>query len=251
MNKLVVGMLLAVLLLTGCNIEIDFDSDGNADFKSSSEILRGSGNSITKTFDLDGFSALNISHAFEVELNQGDVYAIEIKADDNIMDHIQVKVEDETLVIDLDQLISFSNINTKAIITMPTLTGINLSGASRLFMESDFPEIEEFKLIVSGASTVEGTILCNRMDVNISGSSQIGLKGAGDDINIKASGASSCGMEEFVAKNIDISLSGASNADLNCENSLTGSASGASNINYTGNANSNINVSGASSVKKR
>lgn len=215
--------------------------------------IRGSGNTVTKDYDLAGFTRVAAGSAFQVEVNQGEQFAVAITVDDNLVEHLDVEKSGDTLRIYLQPRVSlsFTRITLKASVTMPKLEGLELSGATRTVV-SGFESEGPLDVEVSGASTLRGDIGCDRARIEASGASTVELEGAATDANLEASGASTLRLDDFPVTNANVNVSGASRANVNVSGKLNGEASGASTVQYTGNPSSvKVNTSGASSVREK
>ena len=126
---------------------------------------------------------------------------------------------------------------------------INLSGASDL--KGDI-KAETLLADLSGASSLKASVQANAFSVTASGACNVDVSGAGDDLILDITGASSVKMYDYVVKGASIEASGASSVKVNVSEMLKANASGASSIDYKGTpAKKNLKSSGASSVKYR
>jgi hypothetical protein len=159
----------------------------------------------------------------------------------------------------------------KARISMPSIRGLALSGAShgavRGFESSDdldlvvtgasaikLDEVEagngDFE--VSGASQVTGRLTARDLKLNVSGASKLELIGSADDISTTASGASRLNLEGFVHKTANVALSGASEATVDVRDQLSCDLSGASRLFFLNNPKmGSVEVTGASTIKHK
>jgi hypothetical protein len=146
MKKAALIMVTAVLLFvtmivfTGCDTLI----------RTSNNRVTGSENLETRQYDFSDFTQVDIGSAFYYEIEQADSYSISITADDNIFEHIQVKQDGEILRIGLEPFFSFGSVTLEAYITMPRLTGLESSGATRGTV-SGFNSNDNLDMDVSGA----------------------------------------------------------------------------------------------------
>jgi len=213
--------------------------------------LVGSGNLETETYAFTDFNKVEISSAFEFEIEQSSSYSIEITVDDNIMEYIQVSQDGQTLKIGLRPAIWIGSVTLKASVTMPELSGLDISGASRGTI-SDFSSTEDLDIMVSGASRVTGDIVAGNVDFDISGASTVQLEGSANDMVADVSGASSFHLDDFTVNNADVDFSGASSGTVNLSGRLNADLSGASRLWYIGEPiMGNIDTSGASTISKK
>jgi hypothetical protein len=213
--------------------------------------LIGSGNLETEEYAFTDFTEVEISSAFEFEIQQSNSYNISVTADDNIMDYVQVSQDGQTLKIGLRTVTWFGPKTLRASVTMPQLRGLTVSGASRGTVY-DFSSTEDLDITVSGASRVTGDITAGNVEFDISGASTIQLGGSANDMFASVSGASRCNLGSFPVNNADVNFSGASSGTINLDGRLDADLSGASRLWYIGEPTvGDINTSGASTISKK
>jgi hypothetical protein len=253
----IIAILITAVMLTGCDV-IFTDSEGGA---------TGSGNLETRQYDFRDFSRVDIGYAFRYEIEQSDNYSIRITADNNIFEHLQVKQSGEKLSIGLKPFLHFGSVTLEAVITMPRLTGLESSGATRGTI-TGFNSGDDLNLNISGdskvnfvgitagdiegdisgASSLTGELDAGNIYLEISGASRVSLDGTARDIIFDISGASDV-EGRLNGHNAEFTASGDSEFDLEgaC-NDVTIYASGASRIkleDFSVN-NAGINLGGAS-----
>ena len=217
------------------------------------ERVNGSGRIATEEFGFRGFSRVDVSHAFQVEVVQSSSYRVTVRVDDNLQQHLQVEKRGDTLVIGLKPYRSYNLRNTtlEAEVHMPDLRGIDASGASDVRI-SGFSSMKDFEADLSGASYLEGDITAREVLFEVSGASRVRLHGRAENLRLDASGASNLDLEEFPVEDADIELSGASEAEVVLNGTLDIEASGASRLYFGGSPTmGRVDLSGASSIKRR
>jgi len=213
----------------------------------------GSGNVITLTKDFTGFDQVEIGSAFEATVQQGDSFSVVIRFDDNLEADLEVNLVGQTLEIGLDpdRIFGIGDATLEAEITMPTLAGVEASGASHVTL-AGFDSGQTLRVVASGASSVGGEIRAGETSMEASGASSISLAGGAANLVLEISGASSVDLESFPVTDLRAELSGASSAVLNANGTLDVEASGASELSYLGNPTlGSVNTSGASSVGEK
>jgi len=213
--------------------------------------LVGSGNLETEQYAFTNFTEVEIGSAFEFEIKQSSSYSINVTADDNVMDYVQVSQDGQTLTIRLRRFISIGPVTLRASVTMPQLHGLTVSGASRGTI-SDFSSTDDLDITVSGASRVTGDITAGNAAFDISGASTIQLEGSANDMVAGVSGASRFNLDDFTVNNANVNFSGASSGTVNLDGRLDADLSGASTLWYIGEPTmGDIDISGASTVSKK
>jgi hypothetical protein len=214
-------------------------------------IVIGSGNLETEQYAFANFTRVEISSAFEFEIKQSSSYSINVTADDNVIDHVQISQDGQTLKIRVGGVPSFRRVTLKASVTMPQLGGLTVSGASHGTV-SNFNSAEAVSIAISGASRVTGDITAGDIGFDVSGASTIELEGSADDMVTIVSGASLFSLDDFTVNNANVNISGASTGTINLDGRLDANVSGASTLLYVGDpVMGTINVSGASTLSKK
>ena len=231
----------------------------------------GSGKVVTQEMDLRDFERVSVGHAFQVEIRHDDGYRVTIEVDENVLPHLRVVKEGNTLQIGLERGVTVSgNVTLRGVVSLPALNGVEASGASRVDL-SGFQSKADLTIHASGASEISGEIDGGNADFEASGASEIQLNstvqdasieatgaskitlsGGGQNLTITASGASPVDLSEFPAKDAKIDASGASNVTVQLTGTLDAEASGASHVYYLGSpVLGKVNTSGASSISQR
>jgi len=204
----------------------------------------GSGSSLKmkSNSDLTDFESVEISGIFDVRIERGDEYTVEIIGSNSQKEHYDLYVEGKTLVIDYDndnQTFFWENSlfeDDKIIInlTMPHLRDLDVKGAGKLkfrnFKESDV----EIKL--TGAVIADGRLDVSTLDIDITGASFLDLEGRGTFMEAKITGASGLRAYQYEVDRAIIDANGASSAKVNVNESLEINQSFASNVSHRGDA---------------
>ena len=211
--------------------------------------IKGSGKVMTQQLPISDFTKVEAGNSFKVTITQADSFDVQVKADDNLIEHLDVRKSDDTLIIRLVPGKSTRNATLEAEVSLPELTSVKLTGASKGTVRG-FASEGEFRADLSGASRLSGEIQAAHTDLKLSGASSVDLAGSSSSFSIKGSGASSAVMEDFAINSAEVHLSGASSATLNVKDSFSPVAlSGASRLVYLGDPTfKDFHTSGASSI---
>ena len=232
--------------------------------------ITGSGNLISEDKDFSGFTKIEASHGFQLEITSSSTFSIKITADDNVHKYIDVDKDGDRLRIRMESGRNYNSTTLRAKITMPDLYDIDLSGGSRADI-TGFSSSHDLKLDLSGGSGVTGDIttgnadfdlsggshvnlegLIGEVDLNGSGGSQFNLEGSANDLVINGSGGSQFNLELLSVDNADINLSGGSRATVNVVGTLDVNLSGGSGVEYIGEPTlGDIDLSGDSTLSKK
>ena len=194
--------------------------------------ITGSGKIVTREETFTGFDKLDVSHGFKVDVRQAEDFSVVIRVDDNVEKYLEVAKKGSTLQIGLKPNLSLGNRTLEAEITMPELTGLEMSGGTRC--------------------TVTGFESTKALDLDLSGGSHATLSGSAGDVTIDASGGSDADLAAFSVVDANVEASGGSEVTVNASGRLDADASGGSRVYYLGSPTlGTIDESGGSSVRRK
>jgi hypothetical protein len=189
----------------------------------------GSGRFATESRPAAGFTAVAVSGAGHVIIEQTGVESLHVTAEDNILPFVRTEVRGGRLFLGFEPGVSVNT--TRGVeyrVTVVELSEIEASGASRV----------EVLHVDTGELTAR-----------LSGASSYSSAGIAEDHRIDLSGASRCEAGDLVSREVTASLSGASYGLVRVDDRLVASASGVSILEYIGHPAVEASVSGGSVVR--
>jgi len=176
--------------------------------------LTGSGSVVTQEVDITGFDRLDVNLGFQVKVSLEDTFSVVIRADENLVEDLQVVKEGSTLKIGLKPGGSYNleDVTLEADITMPELTGADLALGSHL----------------------RGDIEAGDVTFNLSLGSHVTLSGSAGDLKIDAGGGSHANLGDLAVVDARVEASGGSHATVNPSGTLNVVAKGGSHVRYLG-----------------
>lgn len=197
-----------------------------------------SGERTTSTYDYANFAAVSINGQWEVTIERGDAWRVAIDVPAEVFERVRVERSGDGLTFGYEGDWSFRSFGRgtaapQATITMPALESVALSGTSTLSF-SGF-EGDRLSLTSSGASEIRAAT------------------GRYDTLVLVMSGAGNVDLDGLLVTNAEIQTSGAGNLELNMAGGrLTGSMSGAGNLDYRGTVSEqSVSTSGFVNVRRR
>src|SRR5882724_11945781 len=133
-----------------------------------------------ETRDVKGFHGIKVSGGIDLYLSQGDE-AVAISASDlDVREHIRTEVEDGILKIYLDNRNglhwSWHNMKMKAYVSVATLDKLGASGGSDVTIEGGIKS-DKLDVNLSGGSDMKGKITVNDLTIDQSGGSDVDISG--------------------------------------------------------------------------
>lgn len=212
------------------------------------QIIRGSKNVVSQARETGYFNAVKVGGAIDLFITQGEAFQLEVRADDNIINHIETRIEDQVLVIGMRKGVNVRNPETMQVhLTAPLLMSIHSSGACDVTVKGVLRQ-EMLSVTASGASDLRMQVDVKHLELDASGASDVHLSGQAEYAKIKLGGASDMKNFSFTCDFLEVHLSGASDMSVTVNKQVSGKLSGACDLRLRGNALADVSTSGASSV---
>jgi hypothetical protein len=235
------------------------------------------GNIVTREMDFSDFTNIEVSSCFKVSIMRSDSYSVNVAANENLFDYINVSKSGSTLKISIKPLplpsgpkLLSRRPSLQAEITMPELHklrlgsaatcivsgfssqgGLDLNVTGNSVLDIDI-ECGKTKVEISGASRLRGEMKLTDAEFTLSGASRAELSGSANSVMLNAWGASRLDLADFVLDDTSVNLKGASEATVKLNGRLDLDLSGGSRLYYSGNPTmGKINVSGTSTLSQR
>ncbi|NTW25099.1 MAG: DUF2807 domain-containing protein, partial [Lentimicrobium sp.] len=190
---------------------------------------KGSGNMVKQDRAVSPFTEIEAGSAFVIILTQGDTTQVTVETDDNFLDKIETKVENNRLTISTEGVKNPTAM--RIFITTPTITLIELDGAARLDSKGEI-QCTTLKIEASGASKVKMELNTEVLVSDVSGAAKMFLYGKSVSHDINASGAASLDAMQLTSQTIKADISGAAKAKVYAISRLQADISGAGSLAY-------------------
>jgi hypothetical protein len=193
--------------------------------------VRGSGNVVTDTRAVTGFSAVEFGGMGRLIIEQNGREALTITADDNLLQFLRSEVRNGTLRIGVE---GFANIDPSSDLTY-RLSVKNLES-----------------ITVRGGAEVEARgVKTDELSIKVNGAGQITIAGVATRQNVTVNGAAEYRAAEFKTSDTTIRISGAGEAVVAAERTLDVQITGAADVEYLGDPAVTKNITGLGSLRKR
>jgi len=210
---------LAVLLI-GCEGKI-----GSVD------IVRGSGNVVTESRDVSGFTTVVLDGAGKLVIDNTGSESLTITADDNLLDYIDTSVQNGRLIIRIKGRTTFSGVKELSYhVTVDELAGVELNGAGNVTVND--VDTEDWSVELNGVGGVTASGEAIRQTVNISGAG-----------NYEA--------PDLASQETTVDHEGAGRAVVQASDRLDVTIDGLGTVEYIGNPEVTKEINGLGSVQQR
>lgn len=238
MNKLIVFALCSLLMLGSCNV-----IDG--------ERIKGNGNIRMESRHAGAFANVNVSGNIDLFVRQDSAYTVKVKADENLMEYIEVITEGENLIIRPKKGYNLSGSDDiKVYVSSPHYNKLKASGSCDIIGENIIKAESILDIELSGSSDVKMEVYAPEVRAELSGAGSISLSGITKDFSVAGSGSTDINCMDLKSENVSIRISGAGSAEVFASVKLDVNVSGSGSVEYRGNATVNQSISGSGSIKK-
>ncbi len=194
------------------NYEQSFYDEG----ESGSALSLGERGEFTKEYAVADFQKIDIGGAYAIEIRQGDRFTVSADGAQDDVDELAVSVDNGTLLVKKGDESGLFSINDRRIglrITMPDITSLQLSGASKARV-SGFRNLSRLDADLTGAVEAELDVRADRLSIDAAGASKTTLKGRARQVDISLAGACQLNGTEMQIDEADVKAIGASRAEF-------------------------------------
>lgn len=195
---------------------------------------------------------INAKGPITVILQQGNEGEIQIIAEENAQDYVEVKSDGTTLTIKLKKnLYKVSRKGVKVMVPFTALTEVNLNGSGDVESKDNI-KASNFEVNLVGSGDINITVEATNIDSSLRGSGDINLSGNTTNLNVSMSGSGDFDSLKLTTINTDASLSGSGDISVNAQKRINAVVNGSGDIEYSGNPEvRNIKVNGSGDIDPR
>jgi phage shock protein PspC (stress-responsive transcriptional regulator) len=196
---------------------------------------------LSDQYGLNEFARVDLTGIFDVEIQQGETYAIELDGPEDEKSRYSVSRTGETLTIDYrsnrkmfwdGDILDEDKVKIK--ITMPALKELKAKGAGKINF-SGFRE-DDTEIELTGAMVADGDMEARNLTIELTGATILELRGRGDFMEANATGASSLRAFNYEVDEAIIAARGVSSSKVNVSRKLTITKDITSSVSHRGDA---------------
>jgi hypothetical protein len=218
------------------------------------ERVTGNGDLATEARDTGAFDAVSLSGGFNVVIRQGTGNKVEVKADRNLLPHIETRVVEggkgRTLEIGPKKGVNIStSTNPSFTIEMPALRAVAVAGSGTV-------KVEEMKTggvdaAIAGSGDIRFANLdAERLAMKVSGSGDIVAAGRCGNASIAISGSGDVKAADLVAEDVKVTIAGSGDAQVQATKKLNVSIAGSGDVKYAGTPEISSSIAGSGKVRR-
>jgi hypothetical protein len=209
--------------------------------------ITGSGSLQTTSFPVSPFNSFSYFGAANIEIVQSSNYGVEIEAQQNIIDALTLTEQNGEVILSLNPCVQ-GNAIINITIRTNQLNSIFLSGSGDCESE-DLWTGSNLLVRADGAWDVElQGLLYDNIEVRLSGSSNAELSGTAANQNILLEGSNNFRGFDLLGQQVSVRIDGSGSAQVNAQISLEVLINGAGTVAYKGMPTISSDINGAGSV---
>lgn len=186
----------------------------------------------TSAYVFESFDTLQIDDVFHVNLYQADDHYVEIEAEENLLNLIDIAVVQNTLTIKFKEKIN-PHVPIKVDIAMPDLARVNITGTCSMKTMSPFIT-SQIIIDAEGASDINMDVIADQVYSYSKGAAKIRLSGTTGLLVNKMQGAGVFHGFKLDANEAKIDLQGVGKISLSVQEVLSASVDGVGKVEYIG-----------------
>ena len=206
------------------------------------------GNVITRTFEVDDFTAFSTGGNRDVIFRQGEAGSVTITMQESLFDVLRIDVRGGTLSIGFEGSVTGASRQRVYVYAPRLLETVTLSGSVNATANDYAIFANDVAVATSGSVSADFSLDVAQLSISASGSSALEFYGSAGTVDIQRSGSGSISAFDLAARNVSISRSGSSNVDISVSDDLTVNSSGSGRVRYRGNPGVSIRSSGSGTV---
>ncbi|PSL48867.1 putative autotransporter adhesin-like protein [Chitinophaga niastensis] len=212
--------------------------------------ISGSGNVVSQTRNTATFADVDISGPFEVHLLQEDTAAVEIKAEDNIIDVIETGVSNNGLFVRIRNHVNIRHhLPIRIYVHNRLFQRITFDGSGSL-ESKDTIHTSLFKYELNGSANASLLLVTTDLTTTINGSGNITMKGSAVTLDSDINGSGNIAALDMSVQNANITIRGSGEHSICAAKTLNANIYGSGNITYTGAAKVNADIKGSGKLIK-
>ncbi|MCL2195357.1 MAG: DUF2807 domain-containing protein [Oscillospiraceae bacterium] len=200
------------------------------------EVIHGTGPVVSRPFEVDAFTQLQVSSAFTVIFRQSDEVSVILAMQENLFDFHEATVRGGTLHLAAtgsNRTITHDTM-PRAYVYAPYLSAIDVIGT--LHTEAwDTIRAPSFSITSNGALNMTIPLEVERLDLRLNGASALTLDGTASYAEITINGSADVFATNLQATNAIVTLNGTGTVEIAASDYLDATLEGVGHIRYLGN----------------
>jgi hypothetical protein len=213
--------------------------------------ITGSGKVASEGRPVSAFQAIVLKGPMQLVLRQAAKEAVEVRADDNLLQLVETTVNGGTLEIAARRGASYTTRNS-IVVTVDVVTLKELALVGTGDATGDGLKAGELKVRIEGAGDLRlRQLSADALAINVSGSGDVTVSGRTGKLGVSIAGSGDVATRELEADEVSVNIAGSGDAHVNARKTLAVAIAGSGDVDYTGEASVRTSIAGSGTVQKR
>lgn len=203
----------------------------------------------TRTLDVAGFTGIRNSTSADVQVFQSSDFKVEVTANTDVFDDLEIKVDGDVLQIKSKGKFSISRSWGKVLVKVwfPNINSLSVNGSGNCTLQTSI-RTENLQVAVNGSGDIKlKEIDAKTVSVSIHGSGNVSVSenGKAAAVVVSSNGSGDTNLTRLTATTATVKLNGSGNTEISCTGELKGSVNGSGNITLYGSPLLDVKVNGS------
>lgn len=191
--------------------------------------ITGSGTLLTETIAIRDFDRIVADGGFTLNITQSGTESLRVSTDDNILPHLIMEVEDQTLYLRSKPEVNIQPTSLIYELQCKTLTRLSTNGSGDVTLNDINTDSLMLQTNGSGRLSGQGTIELLEIDIN---------------------GSGTFALRTLIAQKVNVDIAGAGDVTVHATQSLAVTIRGSGKVSYFGNPTVEKVIQGSGSVRQ-
>jgi len=164
-------------------------------------------------FVLPTFDGVQLRRSAAVFIQQGEEQRVQVEAERNVFEELDLEVRNGILIIDLDRCFFSRDIQVFLTLTEP-LSELVITGSGNMISEGQLIAADNLYLEIKGSGDISLDLDAIDIKTLISGSGDIELSGVADSHEVQISGSGDLDAYDLTVQDYEVRISGSGKAEI-------------------------------------
>lgn len=214
------------------------------------ENLEGSGRVVEDRRALSGFKGLKAVGPFDIEMRAAEREGVTVRAEDNLLQVIETRVNGDSLEISMKPNVSFrTRAWPRIVVEFVRMDAVSLSGSGDLV--ADRIRSDAFAVSIAGSNDVcVEAMETGTFGLSIAGSGDFKAKGNAEVQGIRIAGSGDADLRDLAGKIAKISIAGSGDVRINAADALEVTIAGSGDVFYRGEPKIKRTIAGSGEIRR-
>lgn len=218
------------------------------------ERVRGSGELVSETRQLEQFDAISVAGDFKVSVRQGNAAKLEVRADSNLLALIETRIvaSDKGATLEIAAKPGYTllaSVTPEITLQMAQLRAVSVAGSGEVSVAA--MQTPSVHVGIAGSGEVKLIDLSSEhLGLKVSGSGDISASGHAASLTVSVAGSGDVKARALEANEVKVSIAGSGDVQVHALKKLRVSIAGSGSVDYLGSPEISTSVAGSGTIRR-